>query len=132
MIAKQKIAYVFLFFLILQDLKAQQLPLFTQYREYHSIINPAMVSSDFMLNTCSVALGASARMQWVGLKKNAPSTQVLRGEWVLDKESSMTLVTGGHIIQDRAGRESATSFSGRLGVYLSDNPNSTLALWNVF
>lgn len=119
----KKIVLFILAFLINQRIVAQQLPLFTQYREYHSIINPAMVSSDFMLNTYRIGLGASSRMQWIGLK-NFPSTQVLHGEWVLQPENNFTFVTGGHILQDRVGREGATSFNGRLAGYFSGNPKN--------
>ncbi|MFT5165953.1 MAG: hypothetical protein ACI8P3_001184, partial [Saprospiraceae bacterium] len=42
---------------------AQQLPLFTQYREQAGIINPAAVHSDYFIYEHNVAFGGSYRKQ---------------------------------------------------------------------
>jgi len=46
--------------------QAQQLPIFTQYRENHGYINPASISSDYMTYYHNLYFGAPYRLQWAG------------------------------------------------------------------
>jgi type IX secretion system PorP/SprF family membrane protein len=86
---------------------AQQLPLFSQYREYHSYINPASLNSDFLRNEYDTSFGVSLRSQWSG-QPNTPQTQFARTEWITDSD----WVFGGHLINDQAG---PVGFSGAFG-----------------
>jgi len=63
---------------------AQQLPLFTQYRENIGIINPAAFNQDFLIYENNLSFGASYRRQWVGLE-SGPQTQTIRGEYLFSE-----------------------------------------------
>lgn len=90
---------------------AQQLPLFTQYRDYHALINPATINSDYILNQYNAAFGTSARLQWLGVE-NSPQTYVCRGEYFFKNNNRyFRPIVGGHIISDQTGP------TGSRGVY---------------
>jgi len=92
---------------------AQQLPLFTQYREMAGFINPAAVPLDHLLYNYHIFIGSSARFQWVS-KENTPRTQTLHGEWI-GKGDAFALMAGGYLLNDQAGRIGTTGMYGRLG-----------------
>ncbi len=119
----KKTFFFLLLFSSFDALFAQQLPLFTQYRDYQSLLNPAFVSSDFMLNTYKVSAGASMRLQWLGAANN-PKTQVLRAEWVTRPENTFSFITGGYLMNDQTGRTGATGAYGRIAGYFSGNPKN--------
>ncbi len=100
---------------------AQQLSLFTQYRENATIINPAAVESDFLVFGNNLTFGASYRQQWVGLE-GAPTTQVVRGSYIASGMSGVALMAGGHIINDVTGPTGFTGFYGRIAGILSGDP----------
>ena len=101
-------------------LQAQQLPLFTQYREIQGVINPAAISRDFIRFKHAVFIGTSYRQQWIDAPQ-APATLTLQAEWL--KETGNThLITGAYVMEDKVGKESTTSINNRLGVLISDNP----------
>ena len=119
----KKIFFFLLLFSSFDALFAQQLPLFTQYRDYQSLLNPASISSDFMLNTYKISAGTSMRLQWVGAANN-PKTQVLHAEWVTRPENTFSFITGGYLMNDQTGRTGATSAYGRIAGYFSGNPKN--------
>jgi type IX secretion system PorP/SprF family membrane protein len=119
---KKTVLYISIF-LYCNASMAQQLPLFTQYRDYHSLLNPAAISSDFMLNTYKFSAGASMRLQWLGATNN-PKTQVLRAEWVTTPENTFSFITGGYLMNDQTGRTGATGAYGRIAGYFSGNPKN--------
>jgi type IX secretion system PorP/SprF family membrane protein len=98
------------FFFIKTPLQAQQLPIFTQYREAQGIINPAFISSDYMLNGHKTSMGASYRTQFSGIKR-APKTAILRGEYVFENDNFFKPHLGGFILNDQ------TSTIGTTGMY---------------
>jgi type IX secretion system PorP/SprF family membrane protein len=101
---------------------AQQLPLFTQYRENLGIINPAAVSSDFFLYNQPTTLGISYRKQWAGLDA-APTTQVIRAEHFNAYSGNNAAPTfGGYFMNDRTGPLGMTGLYGKVGVVLSSEP----------
>ncbi len=102
-------------------LTAQQLSLFTQYRENTTLINPAAVESDFLAYGQNISFGASYRAQWVGLD-NAPTTQTVRGTYLAAGMSGVALQAGGHIINDQTGPTGFTGFYGRIAGVLTDDP----------
>lgn len=111
---------ILLFFISLETLQSQQLPLFTQYRENDAIINPGGVSPNFLNFERPWSVAMSARTQWVGVE-GGPKTQNVQAEHVFAR-SGVSLVTGGHIINDQAGRVGFTGVYGRLGGILSADP----------
>lgn len=100
--------------------KAQQLSLFTQYRENNSIINPAAVESDFLGFGNNITIGASYRQQWVGFE-GAPRTQTIRASYFKDDMRGVALMFGGHLINDQTGPTGFTGFYGRIAGVLTDD-----------
>jgi len=72
---------------------AQQTPLFTQYRENYSVVNPAMLSSDYLL----------------------------KGNFIYAK-SGVSIISGGYLLNDKTGPTSNTGIYGKIGGVLSDDP----------
>ncbi len=107
--------------LLASSLSAQQLSLFTQYREHNSVVNPAAVNSDYLIFEQNVSFGASYRAQWSGLE-GAPRTQVLRGEFLADDMRGVSIMAGGHLINDQTGPTGFTGLYGRFGGIISDDP----------
>jgi type IX secretion system PorP/SprF family membrane protein len=107
------VGFIIMIFIKNTSSYAQQLPIFTQYREYHSLMNPASISSDYFLNQYATSVGASLRTQWIGVTKH-PKTQILKGEHILKKDNYFSLVTGGHILNDQAGASQMTGVYGRI------------------
>lgn len=104
------------------EMKAQQLPLFTQYREFQGIINPASISHDFLFwEGYTTSFGISYRQQWDKIK-GGPVTSTLRGEHIFDLGNAVSPVIGGYIMQDQAGPISFTGGYGRLAMLFSDDP----------
>lgn len=90
--------------------QAQQLPLYTQYRDHQSLINPASLSSDYIASgyELSQSIGLSYRYQWANLK-DAPRTMSARYENVLE---DYNMLFGLSLTQDETGP------TGASGAYL--------------
>lgn len=101
-------------------LQAQQLSLFTQYREQASLINPAAVENDYLTYARNITFGASYRAQWVGLA-NAPTTSVVRGSYLYD-QGSTGFILGGHLINDQTGPTVFTGIYARGAVIVGRDP----------
>ena len=101
-------------------LQAQQLSLFTQYREQASLLNPAAIENDYMVYANNITIGASHRAQWVGLA-NAPTTSIIRGSYLYDR-GDVGLLFGGHLVSDQTGPTGFTGLYGRFGVVISSDP----------
>ncbi|MEL7123669.1 MAG: PorP/SprF family type IX secretion system membrane protein [Bacteroidota bacterium] len=110
----------FLFLATTYMLQAQQLSLFTQYRENAAIINPAALESDFLAFGHNATIGVSYRAQWVGLS-GAPTTQTLRGSYLNTEWSGVTLMAGGHLINDQTGPTGFTGLYGRVAAILTND-----------
>ncbi|MDZ4681769.1 MAG: PorP/SprF family type IX secretion system membrane protein [Saprospiraceae bacterium] len=100
---------------------AQQLSLFTQYRENATLINPAAIEGDYFAYGQNMTFGVSYRAQWVGLA-NGPRTQTLRGSYLNTDYSGVTLMAGGHLINDQTGPTGFTGVYGRIGGVVSGDP----------
>lgn len=100
---------------------AQQLPLFTQYRENAGVINPAAVNYAYMLYEHNISAGISYRSQWTGLTA-APKTQTFRGEYMTVDYEPVNLLAGGYLINDQTGPTGFTGFYGKIGGVLSEDP----------
>lgn len=101
------------------ELKAQQLPMFTQYAEMHGALNPAIISQMALAGDYRGYVGASARMQWAG-RPGAPRTQLVHGQW-LTGNSNFSALLGGHFVNDQAGQLGFTGVYGRISsVYFAN------------
>ena len=101
-------------------LYAQQTPIFTQYRSNYTIINPAMLSPNYLLQEQNLDFGVSVRAQWTNLDDN-PRTQLAQGTFFYEN-SGVSILSGGFIIRDRVGPTSTTGVYGKIGGLLSDDP----------
>jgi type IX secretion system PorP/SprF family membrane protein len=99
----------------------QQLPLFTQYREYHSIVNPANIGSDYFVDEYRSSFGASMRLQWVHID-GSPRTQILRGSYISNTDNYFKIATGGHLMNDQTGPTGMTGVYGRIAVIGNNRP----------
>jgi len=115
-----KIYQTLLVCLIFQvSIAAQQLPLFTQYRQNIGVINPAGLSSDFMVFDQHTTFVASIRRQWVGFD-NPPTTQLIQGSYLYDGDG-ISLLSGGYLINDQTGPTGFTGLYGRVATIFSDD-----------
>lgn len=119
MINFRTLAFVALFGLLtFTPSEAQQLPLFTQFSEQQTLINPAFVGGDFILYQYAKSLGATWRTQQLDLAKGNPTTQILRGDFILKTDKRFFgLATGFQLLNDRSGPTSSTGFYGRLASF---------------
>ncbi|HFB99474.1 MAG TPA: type IX secretion system membrane protein PorP/SprF [Phaeodactylibacter sp.] len=104
-----------------QILSAQQIPLFTQYRQNLGILNPAALNSDFHTSEHHLSFGVSYRTQWVGFDAT-PVTQTIRGEYLLDNGGGVGLLFGGYLVNDQTGPTGFTGAYGRFAGILTDDP----------
>jgi type IX secretion system PorP/SprF family membrane protein len=112
-----------LVFLSSGSLYAQQLSLFTQYREAATIINPAAMESDWLTYGYNMTIGAGYRRQWAN-QENTPETQTIRFSYINPYKTGATITAGGHLINDQTGPTGYTGFYGRIGTVISQDPQS--------
>ncbi len=100
--------------------QAQQMPLFTQYREMQGVINPAAINYGYFTDHHKGSIGVSFRRQWLEME-GPPTTQILRGEYFAADHTGVTMLTGGYLINDQTGPTGFTGLYGRIaGVITSD------------
>lgn len=107
--------------LIACTLQAQQLPLFSQYREYQGLINPGSVTNDYLTIGHTKAVGLSHRRQWKDIP-NGISTQLARFEWF---DPGTRLVSGGYLLRDVAGPTEQLGGVVRIGYVASADPKQS-------
>jgi type IX secretion system PorP/SprF family membrane protein len=118
------ISLVFIFF----HVSAQQIPLITQYRDAISILNPGAIGADFFSDGYKGSVGLIQRKQWAELP-NAPSTQILRGDYYAADRYGVTLMAGGHLINDQTGPTGLTGVYGKIsGIVTSDAAYNGLSM----
>ncbi len=99
-------------------LQAQQLPTFINYSNNWSLLNPAAVSPDFLLNDFyRLTLQATYRQQWVGIE-DAPQTQSFAGTWMPDNHP---ILVGGQLLNDKTGAIGLTGAYGQFAYRLQFN-----------
>jgi type IX secretion system PorP/SprF family membrane protein len=91
------------------NLKAQQTPLFSMYRDQWAVLNPAALSNNYLLNNKTMSLSGAWHVQWWNLP-SSPRTQTLAWEMVSDPRNS---VFGAQVINDQTGKISQTGVYGR-------------------
>ena len=100
---------------------SQQLPLFTQYRDNQSVINPAAIHSDYLVFERNMTVGASYRSQWTQLPGH-PMTQTLRFDYLNDQTGGIGLLMGGFAMNDQTGPTGFTGAYARFAGIISDDP----------
>jgi type IX secretion system PorP/SprF family membrane protein len=100
---------------------AQQLSLFTQYRENATLINPAAMETDFLSYGYNLSFGASYRKQWAGIS-GSPETQSVRASYVNKNSSGVSLLAGGYVLNDQTGPTGFTGVYGRIGAVIGGDP----------
>lgn len=109
------------------QLNAQQLPLFNQYREYPSFVNPASVSMDYFAAGSPERLlkvGGGSRLQWVGNESFTISTSIIQADAFVNL-GNVSLAGSGYFIQDKVDVTSMNGFYGRGAVYIGEPRNSS-------
>jgi type IX secretion system PorP/SprF family membrane protein len=90
-------------------IKAQQLPLYSQYMMNGFLLNPAIAGSvDYF------PVMITARQQWVGIK-DAPSTQAISGHYLFNNQK---LGLGGYLFNDKFGPISRTGIQACFAYHL--------------
>lgn len=102
-------------------LGAQQLSLFTQYRENATLINPAAMETDFLVFQNNLTVGLNYRRQWAGLN-GSPETQSVRFSYINDDGSGASLTAGAYLLNDQTGPTGFSGFYGRIGAVISPDP----------
>lgn len=116
------VPFIFFTFLLLsQTISAQQLPLFTQYREHHSLINPAAVSWGYFTYKYNFNVGISHRTQWQEIEHH-PKIQHLHGEYMMKGKSNFSLLTGINVLHQSSDPFYKTGTYGRAVVLFTENP----------
>lgn len=124
---KNKYLYLFSLFLLLfiNTLSAQQLPTFLNYTNNWSLLNPAAVSPDFLLNDYHrLTLQATYRQQWLGIE-DAPKTQTIAATWMPENNP---ILIGGQLLNDNTGAIGLTGVYGQFAYRLRFNKDHYLSL----
>ncbi|MEM9884730.1 MAG: PorP/SprF family type IX secretion system membrane protein [Bacteroidota bacterium] len=100
---------------------AQQLPIFTQYREHNSLLNPAAINSGYFNFEQNGVFGISHRSQWTDIP-TAPKTTVLHGSYMTDDLSGINVLFGGNLINDQVGPTAFTGLNARFAGIISGDP----------
>lgn len=112
----------------LSSANAQQLSLFTQYRENATLLNPAAMESDFLNYGYNLSFGVSYRKQWAGIN-GSPETQSIRASYVSKNRGGVSLMAGGYVLNDQTGPTGFTGGYARIGAVIGGDPEySGLAL----
>jgi len=125
---KSRLPYPFLSFFELLllvcgpiGLVAQQLPLYSQYRNANGLINPGSVHNEYFLHEFDLNVTASYRGLWIG-QNESPRTLQVQGEYVTDLGGVFELVTGINALLDQTGPLGLSGYYGRIGVAFSRDP----------
>jgi type IX secretion system PorP/SprF family membrane protein len=89
---------------------AQQLPTFINYNNNWSLLNPAAVAPDFLIDDYyRLSIQATYRQQWFGVE-DAPKTQSLAFTWMQEEQP---LLLGGQLLNDKTGAIGLTGAYGQ-------------------
>ncbi len=115
-------------FLLVLPVFGQQLPLFTQYREYHGLINPASLNVDIFARSSSspdklTRFGGGHRTQWIANEAFNVRTSVLNLEHFYNL-GNVSLQGGFNFLHDQIDVTTLDGFYGRGAVYVGDTRNN--------
>lgn len=120
-----KNAILLLFLCLGNTLLAQQLPLFTQYTELQTYLNPAALPVDYLQYNMNQVGGLTYRLQWLGMDE-APKSGLMRYERVREDKNLSTL--GGLLFNDRVGANHLIGLYGRYSYQLRPAADDNLML----
>ncbi|MBV6441723.1 MAG: type IX secretion system membrane protein PorP/SprF [Haliscomenobacteraceae bacterium CHB4] len=106
-------------------LRAQQLPIFNQYTELQTYLNPAGVPIDYLQYQQPLVAGISFRRQWVNIK-DAPTTGIAHFNWV--REDANPSVFGGLIVNDQTGPTGTTGLYARYSYQIRPSMRENLLI----
>lgn len=120
-----KLVVVLLLLVAVGDLSAQQLPTITQYRENHSLLNPASIPLTIARSDGELSqnVGVSYRYQWLGLQ-DAPRTFTASYDKFWKKYNYSI---GGTILNDQTGPTSMDGAWLRYGYHWRLNRDLTVS-----
>ncbi len=103
-----------------------QSPLYTVYREQTATLNPAMPSTNFLINEYNNSISATYHYQWIGVE-DAPVTQVLNWEWL---PTDKNILVGAQVLNDKTGAIGLTGINGQFAykIPLSRTENRLLSI----
>lgn len=101
--------------------QAQQLPLYTQYRNAQSFLNPASVNHDFFLYEYNLNIQSTYRAQWL-IQEETPRSFQAAIEYITNNRSNFDLVLAGQAMKDQTGPFGTTGLYGRVGSLFSKDP----------
>ena len=121
----QTILQLFFIFLVSSPmlLSGQQVPLYLQYRNQLSVLNPAGLFIEDMRENFNTNAGVSYQSQFSGVEEQ-PYNALLHYKRIWDNQPIMT---GGYMVQDKAGAISYTSAYGNFAYFLG-NRSYTLGI----
>ncbi len=105
--------------------RAQQLPLFTQYTEIQTYLNPGNIPVDYLQYDMDQSLGLTYRLQWLGVD-DAPKTGLLRYEHVREDQNLTTF--GGMLLNDRVGPSTVTGIYGKYAYQIRPTGSGNLII----
>lgn len=103
-------------------LAAQEIPLFTQYSQYQTFINPASIPNEFWAYGYNLQVGGSFRQQWANLKYS-PKSAFFKADYITARDDDSALLLGGQFISDETGPTGFNGFYGRVGSVIGDIEN---------
>lgn len=106
---KNLIPYFGLLMLPFAGIKAQQLPIFSVYRDQWSVLNPAVLSNNYIINDKTSTIGITSHVQWWNLP-SSPRTQLIHWEQVSEPKN---IIYGAQLVNDQAGKLGQTGLYGR-------------------
>ena len=104
---------------------AQQLPLFTQYTELQTYLNPAAIPVDYLQYNMNQVAGLTYRLQWLGID-GAPKTGLFRYERVREDKNLSTF--GGSMFTDKVGANNLIGIYGRYSYQIRPSGDDNLLL----
>lgn len=121
---------IFFQFALFISLKSQQLPVFTQHREYYGYINPASINIDYFKDKSFErfhAVGVSHRRQWLASEIFSINNSVVRYELISPiSNGNFKIVAGGYLLDDQIAITSFTAAFLRGGIFIGNGENSSL------
>ncbi|MCD6366729.1 MAG: type IX secretion system membrane protein PorP/SprF [Bacteroidales bacterium] len=115
----KKLIFVIGIVLIGINVKAQQLPLYSQYMMNSFLLNPGITGS-----TGYIPIRLTVRQQWTGIE-DAPSTQALSANGLIGNQN---MGVGGYIFNDKFGPISSTGVQASYAYHLRINKDVKLGL----
>ncbi len=99
-----------------QSVSAQQMAVFTQFRDHQNLVNPGAITPDYLTYNKNLAAGIAYRYQWMGFGMDeAPNTGLAHFDYISEQRN---MLLGGYILQDQTGPTGLTGIYGRYAYQL--------------